>query len=371
MYKYITIIILVLCVCSSCRQIYDPDVKPDQSGLVVAGLMTDQPGPYYVKLSKALPYDSSGLNPPVRSAKVTIMDDCGGSYKLEETETGTYASNPSDLIGVPGRSYTLHIETSDGNIYESASQLLLPNNYNANTYGEFTTRDILVEDFYGQVSKLTIQGIDLLVDIKNTTDTIVRFRFQPAVTTEYSYSITITPMLTYIFYCWANTALNDLVNITDEKYQISSNDILKHSICFIPTVYTYSATYRDSVSKKDSILNAPIVNRVIKVNRYCLNNESYQFYKNVNSLLAAQGKIFDPIASQFNGNIACKNNPQKIALGFFEASSVTISYYASRPGQKIIKNVPSFNLPSPFGCVGGISSEDPLASNKPPDFWIY
>jgi hypothetical protein len=171
------------------------------------------------------------------------------------------------------------------------------------------------------------------------------------------------------------------LNITDEKYQTSSNDIQNHVVCFLPTELTYFTTYTDTIKNltskpptitlKDSMLYASIVTRVIKVTQYRINNETYQFYKNVNTLLSASGKIFDPIAFQLQGNITCKTNPQKLALGFFEASSVRNNIYSIKPGERKVSPVKSYNLPSASGCVGGPTPSDPASVYPPPDFWVY
>jgi hypothetical protein len=64
----------------------------------------------------------------------------------------------------------------------------------------------------------------------------------------------------------------------------------------------------------------------------------------MNLLLSAQGRIFDPIATQFKGNITCINNPQKLALGIFEASPVKTSVYTNMPGQKNIYQMENYPL---------------------------
>ena len=58
-----------------------------------------------------------------------------------------------------------------------------------------------------------------------------------------------------------------------------------------------------------------------------MNENSFKFYQDANSQLAASGKIFDPVASQLSGNMKCINNPSKIVLGLFEVSSVSKNAY--------------------------------------------
>ena len=366
---FFLIVITIVPVCFSCHEIYNPDTDNVSSALVVSGRITDQPGPYTIQLSLAVPYDGANVRPAVQKAKVSITDDGGNTYKFTETSNGNYVSNPAELIGQPGKTYTLHIETTDGNNYESEPQTLQPNDFTTNVYAQSSSQDNLVEDAYGGITKVTIPGVDLLVDIQNNSDTLPRFRFIPVVTVEYAYSIIISPMLTYTYFCWNTSFFND-INITSEKYQSSSTGIKKHAIYFQPANDYFDVVYTDPVTKKDSILQAPIINYLIKLERYRISNRTYQFYKDINTLLSAEGKLFDPIASQVKGNIKCKTDSRKLVLGFFDASSIRTSYYAIRPGQLNVRTLQRFNVTPSDGCTGGVSSGEVITA-FPPDFWVY
>jgi hypothetical protein len=390
----------MLSICSSCREIYDPKIDEAQNSLVVEGLMTDEVRPYVIKLSIAEPFNSYDNYPLVRSAKVSITDNKGNIFNLQD-EGGTYVSDPKELIGQAGRIYTLHIETTDGNIYESTPQFLLPNYSDVKASAVFKTKEILVQDYNGNYSKSTINGVDLLYDIKYDSDTMPKFRFLQTMTTEYIYINTYHPEFlkrvlrelysrSPVVFCWSASVPDDLVNLTDEEYETSNDLIQKHSVCFIPTYYTKQTNEIDSILPyvvyvhkgsvdtvyilpPDTVVNVPIVNRIIRVTQYRLNQETFQYYKNINTLLSAQGKIFDPVAFQFTGNITCKNNPQKKALGFFEASSAITKYYFIRPGEDTVHTIQSYNPPAPEGCerwdsipMDQGSTEEPV----PPSFWV-
>jgi hypothetical protein len=355
MRPYICFFSFILILCLSCSKVYDPSVDANQDALVVEGLITDQAAAYQIRLSKAIPYDSSGTS-YVTHATVWVIDDNGVQYNFSESGNGIYASNPAELVGTPGKSYTLHIKTKDGNIYESSPQLLLPNDFTDNVYAEFATKEILVEDYYGGTSKQNIAGVDILVDIKNNTDSLSRFRFKSILTTELTYSVYVSPETTYYYYCWRTAGLDDLVNLTGEKYGTSSKDITKHTACFIPSYNTYSVY--DTIH--DTTVTAYVNNRILKLTRYTLNDETYQYYKNINTLLSAEGKLFDPIAAQFKGNISCISDPKKLALGLFEASAINTSTYYIHPGQKNVVGIPNMTVPSSDCKI-----------NTVPDFWIY
>jgi hypothetical protein len=98
-----------------------------QPMIVVEGLITDQPGPYLVKISRALPISPvDQLDKPrfESGATVVIQDDQGNSETLTEKSSGNYYT--SSLQGTIGRTYTLSITTSDGHTYQSAAEKMLP-----------------------------------------------------------------------------------------------------------------------------------------------------------------------------------------------------------------------------------------------------
>ena len=365
MNKYISLLIVFLTIFSSCSKIYDPKTDAGQNAIVVEGLITDLPGPCTVKLSMALPYSvNNDKYPPISDAKVTILDNSGNTFNLSESLTtpGAYVSDSSVFIGQAGKSYTLHIETTDGNIFESSPQQILPANFVDTTYADYASKKVLNPD-YGYNDTYIQQGVNLLVDIKNSFDPLPRFRFQATVTTEYAYIISMV-LTTTSFYYWTSTDPNNLVNITEDPYQTSSKDIQGHILCFIPTISTIA------VDIKNEIVKASVFNRVISLKRYRLNQETFHFYSNINSLLSAQGKIFDPVAFQLKGNITCKNNPTKTAFGYFEASSLTTSFYSIKPGKIDVNKISGFNPPSYSDSItifNGVESPYiPL-----PDFLIY
>lgn len=337
------IVILSLLFTISCKEVYEPDINASQNALVVEGLLTDQFQPCAVKLRTAVPYDSSGYGKAILHAKVYITDDNGTKYPLSELGNGAYATNPATLVGRPGKNYTLHIETKEGDIYESAPQLMLPNDFNDKVHAIQTVKESLIEDYYGEVTKIQTKGMDLLCDITANENDLPRFRFTIRVAREYQYSVPLSLMLTLFFDCWEQFDINDLANITEEKYRTASNDIVNHSMLFLADESSRGAFY------KDSFINAAITDRIVRVTRYRLNPETFEYYKNMNKLLSAEGKIFDPVAVQLKGNITCINHPEKLALGYFEASSVNISAFRFLPNNTHVMRTENITLHDP-GC---------------------
>lgn len=120
------IIIYIIFLLSSCITPFDIS-NTYQESLVVSGLITDQKGPYLVKLSKAIPVSADAQigEPAFESgATVIIQDDTGNKEALEEKLSGHYYTN--SIQGVVGRSYYITISTKDGSVYQSAPEKMLP-----------------------------------------------------------------------------------------------------------------------------------------------------------------------------------------------------------------------------------------------------
>src|ERR1041385_7284209 len=88
-------------------------------------MITDQPGQNLVKISMTQPVsDQLTAAPAVSGATVVIVDDLGNEETLTELSSGNYYT--SSTHGVIGRSYSLKIQTKDGEVYQSSMEKLLP-----------------------------------------------------------------------------------------------------------------------------------------------------------------------------------------------------------------------------------------------------
>jgi hypothetical protein len=94
------------------------DVK-DYS-LVVEGFITDEAGPYEVRVSSSYDVDSTIVKKtPIPVKKLTISDNLGNSEDLTKNEIGVYRTSEGGIQGTIGRAYKLRIELPDGRVYET------------------------------------------------------------------------------------------------------------------------------------------------------------------------------------------------------------------------------------------------------------
>jgi hypothetical protein len=114
------IIVLVGLLFTSCEKVIDLNLNTSSSVIIIQGNVFDRIGPYTIKISKTINFTESNIFPPVTDAKVTISDNAGNSELLTQSADGIYIT--SKLRGVPGRTYTLNVETQ-GKVYTASSTM--------------------------------------------------------------------------------------------------------------------------------------------------------------------------------------------------------------------------------------------------------
>lgn len=124
--KNIFIVIFLSILLSSCQKVIDLELNSTSSQIVIEGSISNQSGPYSIKLSKSIDFDKSSNDyPRLSNALVKLSDDYGNSEILLEAEAGTYTT--STMQGIPGHTYTLMV-TIDSKIYTATCYMPYPVN---------------------------------------------------------------------------------------------------------------------------------------------------------------------------------------------------------------------------------------------------
>lgn len=379
--KNIGLILLISFAFIRCTEIYIPKINSDEKALIVEGLITDEAGPFTIKLSEAMAssFNSSVASTAVSGAKLAITDKENHTFELTESTAGSYVT-PSNFTTKVGDSYKLNITTLDGNEYESkVEKLSVPQTYDSIRAIHGT------EDYVDGNNELqSVPGADILVNLfkfQSNSDSVPSCRFQSNIIIQYLYMVEGTDSLGnvdmnwhWVFFGWDTFNLNSIENITDEKKVTSNPQIQNHSIGFMPF----------GASRYGLVLpSLTTISYYLRVSQYTMNNDSYRFYKGANNQLSASGKIFDPITSQLHGNMKCVSNPAKIVLGLFEVSSVkqnaflvTGSYLSDiiSVTKAVVVDVPksSDKRYKQWGGMGPMPQNDPLFIPIPfPNWWYH
>jgi hypothetical protein len=330
---------------SSCRVPYEPDIEADPEILVVDAFLTNHTGASYVKLSMALPYDLAGTCPSVQNATVYLTDENHNRISFSETSAGYYEPYTA-FAGEINVTYKLTVKMPDGDIYVSDPETIPEYLEPDSTYGGYDQVEYLTKDDFGKTVKVTEDVCAIYFDYRGETIAPL-FRYNSSQLVEW---------LVDHSFCWKTYTDNSL-RITNEKYASSSINIYKQEVSTSPASQQRLTFVIDGV-----VFTYFEFRRIVEINQYRLNDDSYAYYKNVKAQSEAEGKLFDPVISQVKGNISCVSVSSKTVLGYFEASNLmTMSYVIRRHGvgSKItitrIDNLP----PHPPAGIG-----------KKPDFWI-
>ncbi|SFB94347.1 protein of unknown function [Flexibacter flexilis DSM 6793] len=115
MKKY-SIIALAFVLLASCTKEIDIDLNSVSPQIVIEGNISDEVGPYTVKLSRTIQFGQPNVYPSVQGATVIISDNTGIVDTLTETSAGLYQTH--SIVGVQGNTYALKV-LAEGKQYEA------------------------------------------------------------------------------------------------------------------------------------------------------------------------------------------------------------------------------------------------------------
>lgn len=118
--KNIFLIIISLFLVISCEREIDLNLEDQSGNIVIEANVTDQAGPYTVRITKSVSFTQSNSYPGVENAQVTLSDNLGQTENLQHIGNGIYQA--SSFQGQSGRTYTLKVQT-DGKEYTSQSKM--------------------------------------------------------------------------------------------------------------------------------------------------------------------------------------------------------------------------------------------------------
>ena len=340
-FKPFLLLVFVLALANSCVDSYMPRIDGGDASpvLVVEGEVTNEEGPFRVKLSR-----TEALNKPqiqvdsVLGADVRIIDDLGTIFQLSYTKNGWYETADQHLKGVPERTYTLNITTDDGQQYESTPVRML----DAPDIDSVYFREEAVTSLENQ-NEVTGKQLNIYVDSKPSAGSPEFLKWTYSETWEIHMNKQDIRVKTGES---AGSIVNmnvDLAPGIKEKCWITkpSASILIGTGKNNPR-NNVSGMLLTSIKQGDDRLN---VKYSILVKQYALSEEMYRFWKMLKEANEQTGGMYDRIPAQTFGNIDRCDQAGK-ALGYFGASAVRSERIFINPGDQTMKSV------SPYaGCI--------------------
>lgn len=121
--KNIFLIIISLFLLISCEKEIDLDLEDRSGNIVIEGNITNQPGPYYVIITKSVAFTENNTYPVVSNAVVVLSDNSGQTETLKYVAEGFYET--ITFTTSPGKTYTLKI-SAEGKEYTAKSTMPEP-----------------------------------------------------------------------------------------------------------------------------------------------------------------------------------------------------------------------------------------------------
>lgn len=105
---------------ANCEKTVNLDYKANPSQIIIEGNISNESGPYFVKITKSIGLSELEEYPSVNNAVVTIGDDAGNSELLIFEGNGVYRT--TSIIGVEERTYMLTVDV-EGTQYTAQSTM--------------------------------------------------------------------------------------------------------------------------------------------------------------------------------------------------------------------------------------------------------
>ena len=331
--------------CRGCIDPYTPDINDNQVTLVVEALISESPGVYTVTLSRSSPLNDTTTY-VVTGALVSIFDNQGGIMDFDEEEEGTYSRwiEPGEVVR--GRDYWLHVETADGEIYESDPEQL-PASPPAidSVYWEFETVGTADPD-------RPLEGIRFYLDVDGEADQSRNYRWVLEETWEYHavhyiqyyYDGTLSKWPEpYVYYtCWKSERIPAI-------YIASTKALERNALKKIPLHFVSDETHR--LEERYSLL----------VKQYSLSDRAYEYWLQVQRQNQETGGIYETQPDRIPGNIHNVNDEDEQVLGYFDLSSVSEK-------RIFVEGIPNLSYPAIPCWLDTI--KDPKDTPKPVPFFL-
>ncbi len=317
---------------ATCVSTYEPSLTLNTNLLVVEGILTDQPGPQAVTLSRSRSTPDSNTTSPVTRAQVQVVVNGTIPFSLSEVSAGRYEL-PAQFRGKVGDSYQLLFQTSDGTRYESTLETMVAvppiqrvyDQFNANGPGKFAdglptpSSDVYVDfddpgnqrNFYLWRTRLyeqqewcatCQQGRYILLDIGPVGSGPIQY---VGCVTDSS----LSPVNLYDYvcrgFCW--------------------------DIFYSTTVNVFADAYANGLPQRGRLVaQVPVYQRdpaLIDIEQLSLTAGAYRYYKLFQDQTQNTGTLVDTPPAPTVGNVRNVTDANENVVGYFSASSVAINHY--------------------------------------------
>jgi len=313
---------------------------PGTQKFVVDGLITNDPGPYEVKLSYSTSFDTSLKKAPVASGASVWIYDNDIPEKLSEVSPGVYQTSKTGMRGQVGHEYYVKIKTKFGRDYQSLPQELLPAGEIKNIAFRFVKDGIWAtrpEQYYDGVYFDAIHILIRSTGVESQNN-LFRWRWNTV------YKAKTYPEYRYKLQDVVVDGVTRLRRLADPLpcsgyIAAGGKSIHKVAECTCCECWPYEFSSRAIVSKnrivdglefKDVDIGVIPAESMQFYDKYYLNVEQlslsedvYNFWNLTEKQETGLGNIFQPNSIKIKGNIRSITDVEEEVLGIFGVSGIT------------------------------------------------
>jgi hypothetical protein len=323
LFRFILLLIIIL---DGCVEPYEIENDEFVQSIVVDGMITDKPGPYFLKLNystrTSLDLDKA---PAVTGASIVLHDDEGNTEPYKELGPGLYSTSASGMQGVVGRSYHITI-TVDEKQYVSKPSRIYPAGTINDVYATFAESVLNPDNL-----ELPQNGIRVYFNAEGEQGSPNLFRWRWTGTYEVetypALRVKAGPMKTILpdpIPCSGYIAPGNILT------QIGPCECCR---CYVPdygTEINISENQFFQATEFNNMLLATVpydskrfyFKYRIALEQLSLDEEAYDYWRIIKQQQEGQSDIFQPNTVRIKGNVECVSNPSERVLGFFSASAV-------------------------------------------------
>lgn len=358
--QYTIISIFAALMLVQCEDYYVPEIEEMPRALVVEAMLTDEPGYFSVRLSRTSTFDGRSYSYTERNARMYLWSMENESYNFFEQSAGMYRTHDS-VFTKPGHHYLLWIETQNGEIYRSETQVMPEKTpIQQIELSDSVFREVNY-NYWGEPYVRDFEGIYFSVLPEMPTNTDVGFLYQWKSLINYHVHSAELP-LEFNYYCWKKVSSNTIY-VYDYYQGLSGNTLLLDNLHFL-SYYNISPEPLDSSRFEGTVQQAISHSIYYKLKQHTINSDAAAFWRSVKKQSEASGKLFDPVEEELSSNIYCESNPDICAHGYFYTAATTQKTIAIKLGWHEVRQVYEIDFfPEPH--------EYEHCEDRPNEFWIY
>lgn len=299
-------LILTMALLSGCIKPYDPKIDAGAvHKYVVSGRVTDLEGWQQVEVSSASPVESPEYF-PVKGCLVTIRDDKGNDFSLQEEVPGIYRVWMDHEQLTRGTAYQVSVVTPGGEELVSGYEKMPAGPQLEPVY-------YFIEDHPTSDPNRTVRGMQFYVDLDAEGDYSQYYKWEIMETWEYHAAHPLEHYYDGTFHkvdppdytnnvCWYTGLVKDIFTI--------STGSLAHN-----TYKQYPFHFIDGHTPRLGILYSMLVSQL------ALTEEAYNYWDQLRINSKGQGGLYEKQPLAIKGNMVNLTNPGNDVLGYFYAAS--------------------------------------------------